>query len=416
MSLPLPFRRLAWSNLAAQSAEQMSLAAAPIIAVLALGAGPAETGMLATAQSLPFLLFSLPAGVLADRMRRLRLMVLAESVRVAALVALPLLLALHALTLPLLALIGAAISTGTVVFSVAAPALVPALVPRSEFGAANTRLELARSLAFTAGPGLAGAVVATLGGGAAFTLSAMLSAASVAFLIGIADPALPRGPARRVLADLAAGLHHVQSQPLLRAVMGVAVVWNFSWFVLQSVYVLYAVRMLGLDASLVGATLAAYGAGMVAGALAARRLMKLMRLGHFICAGPLASVLGIGLITAAQLFPGPVLPILGYILFGFGPIMWTIGQTTLRQAITPEHLLGRASALFMMASYGARPVGAALGGLLGEMFGLQAVIWIAVAGFVAQAVIVLASPIAPLRDLPDHAEIRTPSAPVGTSR
>ena len=78
MSLPAAFQRLAWSNLAAQSAEQMALAAAPIMAVLVLGAGAAETGMLSAAQSLPFLLLSLPAGILADRMRRRRLMAMAE--------------------------------------------------------------------------------------------------------------------------------------------------------------------------------------------------------------------------------------------------------------------------------------------------------------------------------------------------
>src|SRR3989442_16036978 len=75
-STPLPpgFNRLAWSNLAAQSAEQVALAAAPIVAVLVLGAGAGATGLLQTAQTLPFLLLSIPAGVLADRASRRRLM------------------------------------------------------------------------------------------------------------------------------------------------------------------------------------------------------------------------------------------------------------------------------------------------------------------------------------------------------
>ena len=82
------FSRLAGANLAAQSAEQISLAAVPIVAVLALGAGPGEIGALATAQTLPFLLLSIPAGLLADRWSRRRLMVLAEGVRAVALIAL----------------------------------------------------------------------------------------------------------------------------------------------------------------------------------------------------------------------------------------------------------------------------------------------------------------------------------------
>src|SRR5258705_10614373 len=72
--IPRSFNRLAWSNLAAQSAEQIGLAAAPIVAVLALGAGAGATGLLQTAQTLPFLLFAIPAGVLADRTSRRRLM------------------------------------------------------------------------------------------------------------------------------------------------------------------------------------------------------------------------------------------------------------------------------------------------------------------------------------------------------
>src|SRR5689334_19652666 len=135
--MPAGFRRLAWSNLAAQSAEQVALAAAPMIAVLALGAGAGETGMLATMQTMPFLLLSLPAGVLADRMSRRRLMAAAETLRALALLSLPVLAAAGWLSLTLLALLGFAAATGTVAFSVAAPSLVPALVPRSGLAAAN---------------------------------------------------------------------------------------------------------------------------------------------------------------------------------------------------------------------------------------------------------------------------------------
>ena len=82
--LPRSLVALTWSNLAAQSAEQLSLAAAPIMAVLMLGAGPGEIGMLAAVQSLPFLLLSIPFGLLADRTSRRRLMVAAEALRMLA--------------------------------------------------------------------------------------------------------------------------------------------------------------------------------------------------------------------------------------------------------------------------------------------------------------------------------------------
>src|SRR5262245_64206228 len=105
-TLPPAFARLAWSNLAAQSAEQIALAATPIVAVLALGAGAGETGLLQTAQTLPFLLLAIPAGLLADRMARRRLMASAEALRVFALVAILALALTGALSLPWLAALG----------------------------------------------------------------------------------------------------------------------------------------------------------------------------------------------------------------------------------------------------------------------------------------------------------------------
>ena len=400
VSLPVSFRRLAWSNLAAQSAEQMTLAAAPIIAVLMLGAGAAETGLLAAAQSLPFLLLSLPAGVLADRMRRKRLMVVAELLRAAALFSLPILLWQGWLDVVELAWIGAFTATGTVVYSVAAPALVPTLVDRQHLAAANTRLELARSLAFAAGPSVAGVLVAAIGGGAAFAIAGVLSLTAAGLIAAISEAERTPAVQRHVFAELAEGLRFVRTQPLLMAIMGTAVVWSISYFILQSVYVLYAVQKLGLTADAVGLTLGAYGAGMLVGAITAPLILPRMAIGKFITLGPIGSLLGVLVVVGSRFLPGIAVPLAGFFIFGIGPIWWTIGQTTLRQALTPPALLGRVSALFMVASFGARPIGAAIGGLVGEDFGLDAAMTLAAIGFFLQMLIVLVSPIATLHRLP----------------
>jgi predicted MFS family arabinose efflux permease len=392
-ALPPQFHRLAWSNLAAQAGEQVALAAAPLLAVLALGAGVAETGALAAVQSLPFLLLALPAGVLADRMPRRMLLLLAEALRAAALLAAPALLWAGWLNLPVLALLGAMAAAGTVVFSVAAPAMVPALVPRPALAAANARLELARSLAFASGPGLAGALVALSGAGPAFALAAALSLAACALLAGVREPAHTPAPRRTVRIELAEGLGFVRDHALLRPIVATAVVWNLSWFVLQAVYVPYAVTRLGLDAAVIGITLGAYGVGMVAGAMLAPLLGRLMPFGWLIATGPLVSVAAAAAMLASLALPGPWLPGLAFFLFGAGPIVWTIGQTTLRQAVTPAAMLGRVSALMTMATAGARPLGAALGGAAGAFGGLEPALALAAAGFVVQAGIILASPV-----------------------
>jgi predicted MFS family arabinose efflux permease len=398
--LPTAFRRLAWSNLIAQSADQIGLAATPMIAVLVLGAGAGATGFLTAAQTLPFLLLSFPAGVLADRTSRRSLMALAEALRCVALLSLPMLAGLAWLSVPLLALIGFAAATGTVAFSVAAPALVPALVPRQQFVAANGRLELARSVAFAAGPALAGALVGWLGASPTFILAAALSAIAAALLIGIPEPQRPAQVPRHIVADLKEGAGFVWRHEWLRPILLTAVAWNLAWFVLQAAYVPYAVHRLGLSATGVGATLAVYGIGMVAGALLAPRVVASMSFGSAVALGPVVSVAAIAVMLATLQWPSGALAAVSFFLFGAGPIVWVISSTTLRQAVTPEALLGRVTALFMTANTGARPVGAALGGLIGGAYGAEACIVVACIGFLIQAAIILRSPIRSLARLP----------------
>jgi predicted MFS family arabinose efflux permease len=402
-ALPKDFRPLAWSNLAAQSAEQVGLAAAPLLAVLAFGAGAGATGMLAAVQTLPFLLLSLPAGVLVDRLSPRALMVGAEVLRAAALLAVPGLAFAGVLSLPLLAAIGFAAAVGTVVFSVAAPSLVSALVPRAGLALANGRLELARSTAFAAGPAIGGALVAWAGATAAFIAAGLLSLAAVALIRRVPAPAPATAPAARrtLLRDVAEGASFAWRHNLLRPILLTAVAWNLSWFVLQAVYVPYAVHRLGLGPDAVGATLGAYGAGMVAGALLAPRIVAAMRLGLVIALGPLVSVAAATAMTGSILVPGAALPVVAFFLFGAGPILWTIGQTTLRQAVTPAPLLGRVSALMMMATTGARPLGAAIGGLVGAAYGPAVCIALAAIGFLVQAFIILASRVPRLATLPE---------------
>ena len=399
-TLPRSFSSLAWSNLAAQSAEQLSLAAVPLVAVLALDAGPGEIGMLAAVQTLPFLLLSIPLGLLADRVSRRRLMVMSESLRAASLLAMLTMVALGQVSIAWLALLGFAGAVGTVGFSVAAPALVPALVPRDLLARANARLELARSAAFAAGPALAGALVAWVGASAAFVLAAVLSASAAVMLWRLIEP--PRTPSapRHALLEIKDGAQFVWAHGLLRPMLLTGVAWNISWFVLQAAYVPYAVRGLGLSAQTVGITLAGYGAGMVVGALLASRLVAAMPFGRAIQLGPAVSVAAACAMVGTLFLPTAFLAATSFFLFGVGPIVWTITSTTLRQSVTPGAMLGRVSSVFLTVNTGARPVGAALGALVGASWGEPACLWLAAAGFAVQAWVILASHLSGLRRLP----------------
>jgi len=390
--LPSAFKRLAWSNLAAQSAEQIALAAAPIVAVMTLDAGVGGTGLLQTAQTLPFLLLAIPAGTLADRMPRPFLMASAEAVRVASLVCIMVLAALGQLTLPILALLGCLGACGTVVYSVAAPALVPALVPSAALPAANSRIELARTVAFAGGPALAGALVGWTGGPPAFGVAAALSVVAAFLLAGLREPHRAVRPARHPMLDIAEGARFVFRNSLLMPVFATQVIFNIAFFVLQAVYVPYAINNLGLSASGVGATLATYGAGMIMGALMAPRIMSMLPFGLVVAIGPLAGLVASGAMALTIWAPTVYLASAGFFLMGAGPIIWVVSTTTLRQTVTPAHLLGRVSAINIVA-YGARPVGAIIGALVGDAYGAETCLLVATFFFFLQASLILASPV-----------------------
>ena len=363
--LPASFHRLSWSNLAAQSAEQIGLAASPIVAVLALGAAEGESGILQTMQTLPFLLLSFPAGVLADRTSRRRLMVIAESVRAVSLLAVLVLAEFHALTLLLLAVLGFIGAAGTVAYGVSAPSLIPALVKPDQLAAANGRLELARTAAFTGGPALGGALVGWLGVVPAFAVAAALSLCAVALFAGLKEPPQPKLPPRHALHDLREGAGFVWSHALLRPMLLTAVVFNSSPFVVMAVYAPYAVHHIGLNATEIGLTLATQGAGMIVGALSAARLARAIPFGVMISLGPCSGATALALMTLTIWVPSFALTMAAFFFLGLGPILWMIGTATLRQTVTPGHMLGRVSATTITATQGSRPFGAFIGAAVG---------------------------------------------------
>ncbi|MDF8356053.1 MFS transporter [Ensifer adhaerens] len=402
-TLPPAFKRIGWSNLFAQFSEQMALAAAPLAAVLLLAAGPAETGWLQMAQTLPFLLLSIPAGLVADRASRRRLMVSSEMLRALSLVATLLLMLGGLLSLPLLAVMGFVGAIGTVCYNVAAPALVPAIVPRHQLADANRWLELARSLAYSGGPAIGGAIVAWTGASLAYVAATSLSLLSVVLLAGLGDQQQPTAPRRNLLQDLAEGARFLGGHPLLRPILVTAIVFNTAWFVLQAVYVAYAIQTLGLTATGVGITLGIYGAGMMIGAFAAPAIARRIPFGLMIALGPLGGLTAAAVMLSTIWTPSGALAGLSFFLFGAGPVLWSIATLTLRQAVTPNAMLGRVSAFITTATFGARPIGAALGAVVATRFGVEACLAVAAVGFLIQFLVIIASGVPQLRALPEAA-------------
>jgi MFS family permease len=398
--LPPAFVTLGWSNLAAQFAEQIALAAAPLVAVLMLGASAAETGFLQTIQTLPFLLLALPAGVLADRVARRRLLAVSEGLRALSLVAVLFLIASGHLTLALLAILGFLGAIGTLSYSVAAPALLPTIVARNQLAEANRWLELARSAAYAGGPALGGAVVGWSGAPAAYVVATTLSLLATVLLMRLPESTPTGHSPRHVLRDVAEGARFVFVHPMLRPILITAIFFNAAWFVLQAIYVAYAIQYLGLTPTVVGMTLGVYGAGMIVGALLAPYLMRRLSLGLMIVLGPLAGFIAALVMLATLWVPNGTIAGASFFLFGAGPILWTITTTTLRQAVTPLSMLGRVSALIMTATFGARPIGAALGATLAARYGVAMCLALSAVGFLIQFLVIAASSVPTLRELP----------------
>ena len=400
--LPAAFHRLSHANLAAQAAEQLSLATVPLVAVLLLGSSVGDMGLLTAMGTLPYLLLSLPLGALADRMPRQRLMLLGECLRLATL--LLMLATIHSAQLHIgwLAALSCLGAIGTVAFSVATPGLVPNLVPRDALARANARLEVARSAAFASGPAVAGALVTWAGGGPALLLAAVLSALATYGLLGLRGATLPPAPVaqRHLLREVAQGARFVQQDRLLLPLLVTGAIFNLAWFVLQTAYIPYAIRSLGFSTATVGMTLACYGGGMLVGALATSPLVARLPFGRAILVGPVAGFAAAACMAATLVWPSVVLAGMCFFLLGAGPMVWTITTTTLRQTITPNALLGRVSAVFLTVNAGARPVGAALGGWVGMGWGEAACLLLALAGFALQAVFMACSPAARLQRLP----------------
>jgi len=402
-TLPPTFNRLAWSNLAAQSAEQIALAAAPIIAVLLLGAGEGQTGLLQTALTLPFVLFAIPAGLLADRISRRRLMAAAEALRARGLgchscadLVRPADAASARFARLCRGMRNGCLQRGGALAGAIAGAVISAAGRECAHRAcphggvrkrSRARRRSGRMGRRGAGLRLRRRIIGHCGGAARGNLRAR----ACARFAPPCDAGDQRGCGVRLPSPVAAaGLRH-------------PVHLQTAWFVILAVFVPYAVRHLSLSAQGVGTTLAMFGIGMVVGALLATRIMRTLPFGVVIALGPVVGFAAAVVMAATTLVPTPLLAASSFFLLGVGPIVWTISTTTLRQSVTPARLLGRVSAINIM-SYGARPLGAGIGALVGSAYGAEACLYLAVAGFGAQALVILLSPAVGLAQQPAMVE------------
>jgi MFS family permease len=375
-------------------------------AILILGATPLQLSLLSAAQMLPMLLLGLLAGVWVDRLRRRPILIAADLGRGLLLLSVPLAYLLGVLRIEQLYLVAALAGALAIVFEVAYGAFLPSVVGRERLVEGNSKLGASDSVAEIAGPPAGGALVQLISAPLAIIFDAIsfLASALTIGLIGAPEPApVARRSQPSLRHDLAEGLRTVLQNPLLRALLGVGVTLNLFGNIIGTLYDLYLIRDLGMSPAIVGLTVGVGGVSALVGAFAAGPAVARFGVGP-----TLGGALALHITTAAllPLAHGPwALPMImagqaGDILFA----IYFINETSLRQAITPQRLLGRVHATFRFVTTGAGLLGALLGGVLGELIGPRAAIAIGALGVCSACLWVFGSPLRRLRVAPEPME------------
>ena len=400
------FRRYFVGQAVSLIGDQVGLIALPLTAVLALDATPAQMGLLTTVALVPNLLFSLHAGAWVDRLgHRRRVMLTADIARGVVIATVPIAYAFGQLGWGHLYVVAFLTGTLSVFFYVAYGAFFQVLVDRDDYVTANSLIHGSRAFSFLAGNSLGGVLVQLLKGPYALALDAFSFFWSALFLgrIDLTEPP----PAPREAGGVLAGARWLRRNAVMRAeLLGVATInlFNFMYFAL---FLLYATKYLSVEPATLGLVLGAASVGTLFASF---------------LAGPASRRFGVGpaFIFGCFLFPAPlvlvpaaggphwlvvVLLFTAELLSGVGLMLLDILAGTISAAIVPPLLRSRVAGAFMVVNYGVRPLGAALGGILGTALGVRPTLWIATVGSVAGIAWLLPSPLRTMRDLPDEAPL-----------
>jgi MFS family permease len=398
------FRHYWSAHVVSMVGDQISLIAIPLLAVLTIGAGAAEMGYLTAAALLPNLFLSLLAGAWVDRQAyKRKVMIGADLGRAALLAVVPVLAFGGVLQLWHLCVLSFAIGTLTVFYEVADGSLFASVVRRPDYIAANSLTNGGRAMSFVAGPSVGGVLVQVLTAPFALVADVLSYLGSALLLTRIAPPenagAASDGGGLRIGAGLA---FIVQSAVLRQLLLGVTVINLFN-YIFHALLILYVTTVLGVSPGMLGALIGIASIGGLVGAAVTGPLTRRFGIGPVVVGGYVAFPLPLVLIPLAD---GPQPVVIGMLLAAeflssLGVMILDIGVGSLQTAATPVSRLSLVKGAQRTVNYGVRPIGALLGGLLGELIGVHAALWIGAVGAVAGVLFVVFSPVPRMRELPN---------------
>ena len=393
------YRRLFASILTSSFGNQVLMLALPLTAAVLLNASPTQMGLLTAIELLPFLIFSLPSGVWLDRVHKLPVYVAGESLVAAAAASIPLAWWLGWLSMSWLYAAGFVIGLVHTVAGTAAQIVLTQVVTRDRLVEAHAKNALATSGAEVTGPALAGALIKVFGAPLSLLVNAVLLLGSALILRGVAiDERVEKRTNAHFGRDLLVGLRFVAGTPLLMTLAVLMGVWQMCHYAALTVQILFATRTLGLSEHAVGLCYMGMGVGTVTGSMLGRRISQRIGPGPCLVVGYAICGLGWLLVAVAPANAWGVAAFaLMLVLFTTGAVFIFINFLALRQAVTPQPLLGRMTATMRWLTLLAAAPGALFGGWLGEHVGLR---WaLGFAGLVSVMLVLVAWRLPMIREL-----------------
>jgi MFS family permease len=368
------YRRLWTSILISSFGGQVTMLALPLTAAVLLHATPTQMGLLTAMEIAPFVLFSLPTGVWLDRVRKLPVYIAGERLIALTVATVPLAWWLGGLSMAWLYVVAFVIGTVATTAGSAAQIVLTQVVPRERLVEAHAKNALASSGAEVAGPGFAGLLIKLFGAPLALLVDAALLLVSTTILRGICidEVRKPRADAH-FGRDLVAGLRFVVEHRLLVALAIAVGTWQMCHHAAMVVQILFATRTLGLSEQAVGLCYVGMGVGTVLASVFGNRISRRVGPGPCLVLGFAVCGSGWALLAVAPVGPWGVAAFAATLmLFSTGAVLIFINFLSLRQAVTPEPLLGRMTSTMRWLILLPAGPGALLGGWLGEHVGLRA--------------------------------------------
>lgn len=382
----------------------ISALALPLVAVIALDASAFEVGLLSSLQMIADLVLGLPAGAWIDRMRRKPVLLVTDIARGALLASIPAAWFMGVLSIYQLYAVALAVGALSVFFNIAYQSYLPSVVDSEMLLEGNSKLSASRAVANTVSTGLGGYLIQALSAPYALLLDSIsffLSAFSIMRIKAQED--LPSSEAKQNLGkEIAEGLRAVLGHWLLRATTITSAMLAFAGAISGSIYLVLLVRELGISSGVLGLVFGVSGIAGFAGSLLVGRITSAIGSGRVLVGTPILA----GTITVLQ--PMVQTGIMLWIVsltsaVGVGcSVLFNITQASYRQRFCPPELLGRVSATSYVLVLGAMPIGALLGGVLGELLGIRTTLWIAAVIALLSSLPLIMSPLRSMREIPSE--------------